>query len=298
MINSGILVVDKPGGITSHDVVAKLRRIFGTRKVGHAGTLDPMATGVLVIGVNHATRMLGHVMLSTKQYQAIIRLGASSTTDDSEGDLSVIHDTSFLSDNEISMSLALQIGTIEQVPSSVSAIRVNGRRAHEILRSGEVVNLASRTVEVRSLLINKIDRNVEPFTDIHISVECSAGTFVRAIARDLGTALGVGGHLVELRRTATGPFMVENSVTLETLEKIPEPWDFVQSMGRSAALMWPTVIVDHVVRDKISKGQRIASDALPRGETLALLDSDESLLALISNTDQGMAYRAVFIGVS
>jgi tRNA pseudouridine55 synthase len=295
---SGILVVDKPGAVTSHDVVAKVRRIFGTRKVGHAGTLDPMATGVLVIGINHATRLLGHLTLSTKSYQAVIRLGAASTTDDAEGVLSISQSTSHLSEKEILQSLASQVGTFEQVPSSVSAIRVNGRRAHEMVRSGESITLAARTIEVSSLAVSKIERSVEPFTDIHVSVDCSAGTYVRAIARDLGQDLGVGGHLVELRRTASGPFTLDHAAELVSLEHSAQPWDFVQSMGQAASQVWPTVMVDSAVRGKISKGQRLSSDTLPHGETLALLDPDGSLVALVRNSSQGMAYRAVFIGVS
>ncbi len=298
MNNSGILIVDKPGGMTSHDVVARLRRVFGTRKVGHAGTLDPLATGVLVVGINQATRLLGHLTLASKKYQAVVRLGAASTTDDSEGDLAPAQDTSLLADNDILRSLALQVGTVNQVPSSVSAVRVNGRRAHEIIRSGDSVTLPARTVEIRSIHVHAIERNIYPFTDVHISVDCTAGTFVRAIARDLGIALGVGGHLVKLRRITSGPFDLEHAVGLNVLEDSVQPWDCVQSMGRSAALVWPTVIVGSEIRRKVSMGQRIASDSLPQHETLALLDSDESLLALVSNTGQGMEYRAVFIGVS
>ena len=297
MTLSGILVVDKPSGMTSHDVVARIRRIFGTRKVGHAGTLDPMATGVLVFGLNDATRMLGYLTLATKSYQAVIRLGASSTTDDSQGELSAVIDTALLTDNLIIQSLNKQVGTIEQIPSSVSAVRVNGRRAHEIVRAGETVDLPARTVEIHSIEIHHITRE-DSFTDIHISVECSSGTFVRAIARDLGTDLGVGGHLVSLRRTTSGPFTLEQAVTLTNLEQSDQPWDRVLSMGEAAHMVWPCVTVDSEVRQRISKGQRIASSELPEGDTLALLDTDRALLALISNSESGMAYRAVFIGNS
>ena len=297
MTLSGILVVDKPSGMTSHDVVARIRRIFGTRKVGHAGTLDPLATGVLVVGLNDATRMLGYLTLATKSYQAVIRLGASSTTDDSQGELSAVTDTALLTDNLIVQSLDKQVGTIEQIPSSVSAVRVNGRRAHEMVRAGETVDLPARTVEVLSIEVHQITRE-DLFTDVHISVECSSGTFVRAIARDLGNDLGVGGHLVSLRRTTSGPFNLEQAATLTNLDESDQPWDRVLSMGEAAQMVWPCVTVDSEVRQRISKGQRIASSELPEGETLALLDADRALLALISNSESGMAYRAVFIGHS
>lgn len=297
MTLSGILVVDKPSGMTSHDVVARMRRIFGTRKVGHAGTLDPLATGVLVVGLNDATRMLGYLTLATKSYQAVIRLGASSTTDDSQGELSAAIDTALLTDNLIVQSLDKQVGTIEQIPSSVSAVRVNGRRAHEMVRAGETVDLPARTVEVLSIEVHQITRE-DLFTDVHISVECSSGTFVRAIARDLGNDLGVGGHLISLRRTTSGPFNLDQAVTLTNLEESGQPWDRVLSMGEAAQMVWPCVTVDSEVRQRISKGQRIASSELPEGDTLALLDADRALLALISNSESGMAYRAVFIGNS
>ena len=297
MTTSGILVLDKPSGMTSHDVVARVRLVFNTRKVGHAGTLDPMATGVLIIGINDATRMLGHLMLSTKRYQATIRLGASTSTDDSEGELSVVTDTGFLSESLIVRSLGGQVGMIEQVPSSVSAVRVNGRRAHEIVRSGKPVDLAARTVEVHSIEIGRIQREA-PYTDIEIVVDCSAGTFVRAIARDLGVELGVGAHLVALRRISSGPFDLENSVTLSELDRSETPCDQVCTMGQVAELVWPCVTVNNELREKISMGQRIPSMELPERDILALLDADGELLALVSNGPQGMKYRAVFIGVS
>ncbi len=297
MTMSGILVVDKPSGMTSHDVVARVRRVFNTRKVGHAGTLDPLATGVLIIGINHATRMLGHLALSAKRYQATIRLGASTSTDDSEGELSAVTDTGLLSDGLIARALVNQTGVIDQVPSSVSAIRVNGRRAHELVRSGEPVELTARAVEVRSIQVVHIERE-KPYTNIDIVVECSSGTFVRAIARDLGVELGVGGHLVALRRISSGPFDLEHSVTLSDLDLSESPSDRMYSMGQAAELVWPCFRVNNELREKISKGQRISSAELPDHDTLALLDADGGLLALVSNGAQGMKYRAVFIGVS
>lgn len=298
MNSSGILVVDKPSGITSHDVVARARRIFNTRKVGHAGTLDPMATGVIVIGINDATRMLGYLTLSRKVYLGTIRLGASSSTDDSEGDLSAIVDTGSLTEDQIAHSLSEQVGLIEQIPSSVSAVRVNGRRAHAIMRSGGSVELPPRAVEVQSIDVLQIVRRNAPFTDVDICVTCSAGTFVRAIARDVGRDLDVGGHLVALRRVSSGPFTLKQANSLSDLERSVHPWDYVESMGRSAQEVWPCITVTDQDREKISKGQRIPSEKLPEHETLALLGTDGALLAIVSNSSLGMTYRAVFIGVS
>jgi tRNA pseudouridine55 synthase len=215
----GILVVDKPGGMTSHDVVARARRALGTRKVGHAGTLDPMATGVLILGAGRATRLLGHLALRDKRYLATIRLGAGTVTDDVEGDIVSRAEPAALtavSDDDVDAALRALTGVVQQRPSSVSAVKVNGRRAYERVRSGEDVVLASRTVE-----IDRIDvlarRRTQDTIDIDVDVECSTGTYVRAIARDLGDALGVGGHLTSLRRTRVGPFDIATALSLDEL---------------------------------------------------------------------------------
>jgi tRNA pseudouridine55 synthase len=213
---SGLVIVDKPAGVTSHDVVSRVRRLTGTRKVGHAGTLDPMATGVLVLGVNRATRLLGHLTLTEKAYDATIRLGASTTTDDAEGELVSTAPTGDLDEATIRSALASFVGDIDQVPTSVSAIKVDGRRAYDRVREGEDVQLAARPVTIHELEVHQVRPGVERL-EVDISVRCSSGTYVRAIARDLGAGLGVGGHLGSLRRTTVGPFTLDDAQTLEQL---------------------------------------------------------------------------------
>jgi tRNA pseudouridine55 synthase len=213
---SGLVVVDKPAGVTSHDVVSQVRRLAGTRKVGHAGTLDPMATGVLVLGVNRATRLLGHLTLTEKAYDATIRLGASTTTDDAEGELVSTAPTDDLDEGRIRSALAGFVGDIEQVPTAVSAIKVDGRRAYRRVREGEDVELAARPVTIHELEVHRV-RPAGEGIEVDISVRCSSGTYIRAIARDLGAELGVGGHLGALRRTAVGPFGLDDAHTIEQL---------------------------------------------------------------------------------
>ncbi len=209
-VDSGVVVVDKAAGMTSHDVVARVRRLAGTRKVGHAGTLDPMATGVLVVGVNRATRLLGHLMLTDKTYEATIRLGASTTTDDAEGEVTSSRPAADLADETIRSALAGFVGEIDQVPASVSAVKVAGRRAYDRVRAGEEVELAARRVRIEQIDVHGITRDEHAnVADVAVEVHCSTGTYIRSIARDLGEALGVGGHLVALRRTSVGPFGLE-----------------------------------------------------------------------------------------
>jgi tRNA pseudouridine55 synthase len=212
-LDAGLVVVDKPGGITSHDVVARVRRLAGTRKVGHAGTLDPMATGVLVLGLNRATRLLGHLTLTDKRYTATVRLGATTTTDDAEGEVVETRPTDGLSEADVRSALRSFLGEIDQVPSSVSAIKVAGKRAYARVREGEAVDLPSRRVTVHAVDVTALD-----LPSLEIDVRCSSGTYIRAIARDLGSALGVGGHLTALRRTAVGPFTVADARTLDALD--------------------------------------------------------------------------------
>ncbi|HEY8371440.1 MAG TPA: tRNA pseudouridine(55) synthase TruB [Pseudonocardiaceae bacterium] len=217
---SGLVVVDKPAGMTSHDVVARARRILGTRKIGHAGTLDPMATGVLVLGVERATKILGHLAMDTKAYLATIRLGAATTTDDAEGEVLSTADATGVDEGEVRAGIAELTGDIEQVPSAVSAVKIAGKRAYELVRSGVQVELAARPVTVHRFDLLMLRREA-PYTDLDVMVECSSGTYVRALARDLGARLGVGGHLVALRRTRVGPFGLLHARTLEQLEAEP-----------------------------------------------------------------------------
>jgi tRNA pseudouridine55 synthase len=201
--------------MTSHDVVARARRALSVRKVGHAGTLDPMATGLLLLGVGAATRLLGHLAGSDKTYEATIRLGATTVTDDREGEVLASVPAGALDDDAVRSALAAQTGALAQVPSSVSAVKVAGVRSYDRVRAGETVELAPRHVTVHRLEVHRIDRSTPDVLDVDVTVECTAGTYVRAIARDAGAALGVGGHLTALRRTASGPFRVADAVGVE-----------------------------------------------------------------------------------
>lgn len=213
----GIVVVDKPTGMTSHDVVARCRRFFGTRKVGHAGTLDPDATGVLVVGIERATKLLGHLALTTKSYDATIRLGASTSTDDAEGEVTGGAPAAGVTAEALEEAIAALTGEIMQRPSAVSAIKIAGKRAHERVRDGETVEIPARPVTVDRFEVLET-RIVGDFLDVDVRVDCSSGTYIRALARDLGEALGVGGHLTALRRTRVGGFGLARARTLEELE--------------------------------------------------------------------------------
>lgn len=253
----GLLIVDKPSGMTSHDVVARARRILGTRAIGHAGTLDPMATGVLVLGAGRATKLLGQLALDDKAYLATIRLGMTTTTDDAEGEPLPRADPGLGSDAAavelaaVEAGMAALTGRIEQVPSTVSAIKVGGRRAYALARSGEGVTLAARTVTVsRFDLLNM--RRGDGVTDLDVLVECSTGTYVRALARDLGAGLGVGGHLTVLRRTRVGPFGLDQARTLEKLEGEPR---VSFTLDEAVAMAFPRRDVDAAAARDLSHGR-------------------------------------------
>lgn len=224
---SGVVLVDKPSGPTSHDMVAKLRRIMGTRRVGHSGTLDPMATGLLVVGVERGTKFLAHVVAHDKRYEATVRLGAATHTDDAQGEVlstAAPADLEALTEERIRAAFDAQRGDIMQRPTSVSSIKIDGKRAHELVREGQEVVLPERPVTIFSLEVLDVVFGVDATSciDVRISVHCSSGTYIRAIARDVGEALGVGGHLTQLRRTSVGPFDVSEARTLEQLEKAPQ----------------------------------------------------------------------------
>ncbi|MFI1459605.1 tRNA pseudouridine(55) synthase TruB [Nocardia carnea] len=220
----GLLIVDKPTGPTSHDIVARARKLLHTKKVGHAGTLDPMATGVLVLGVERATKLLGLLTLTTKAYTATIRLGCATTTDDAEGEVLTTAAAGHITDADIAGGVAVLTGDIQQVPATVSAIKVGGERAYARHRAGEEVKLAARPVTVsRFDVLARRDIAEPDVVDLDVVVECSSGTYIRALARDLGAALGVGGHLTALRRTRVGPFTLEHARTLEQLAEDPVP---------------------------------------------------------------------------
>ncbi len=216
----GLVVVDKPAGMTSHDVVGRCRRLFGTRKVGHAGTLDPMATGVLVVGIERATKILGLISGTSKSYAATIRLGRTTTTDDAEGDVLVDVSAAHLADEQILAGIAPLRGEIAQKPSAVSAIKVAGKRAYQLAREGHQVELAARVVRVERFDVLAVRREGE-FVEVDVAVDCSSGTYIRALARDLGAALAVGGHLTALRRTRVGGFGLEQARTLDALAEHP-----------------------------------------------------------------------------
>ncbi|MDT5135267.1 MAG: tRNA pseudouridine55 synthase [Mycobacterium sp.] len=217
----GLVVVDKPAGITSHDVVGRCRRVFGTRKIGHAGTLDPMATGVLVIGVDRATKILGMLTTAAKSYTATIRLGQTTTTDDADGAIVERTPAAGLTDDEIVAAVAALRGEIRQTPSAVSAVKVGGKRAYQLAREGHPVELVPRAVRVDRFDVAAIRRE-DGVVDLDVEVDCSSGTYVRALARDVGAALGVGGHLTVLRRTRAGTFGLEQARRLDELAERPE----------------------------------------------------------------------------
>lgn len=217
----GIVVVDKPAGMTSHDVVARCRRIFATRKVGHAGTLDPMATGVLVIGIERATKILGLLAASTKSYAATIRLGQTTSTEDADGELLQQVSADQLTEPVITAAIARFRGDIEQVPSAVSAIKIGGKRAYRLAREGQAVELAARPVHIEKFELLAWRRAGE-LIDLDVEVDCSAGTYIRALARDVGEELGVGGHLTALRRTRAGRFGLDQARSLHELEEAPQ----------------------------------------------------------------------------
>jgi tRNA pseudouridine55 synthase len=215
---SGLIIVDKPADWTSHDVVGKMRGIAGTRKVGHAGTLDPMATGVLVVGVEKATRLLGHLALTEKVYEATIRLGVTTNTDDAEGEVTATTPAGHVADEDVHKGVAALTGEIMQIPPQVSAIKVNGERAYKRARAGEEVELAARPVTIHAFEVTGIRRSGE-VVDVNATITCSSGTYIRALARDLGAGLAVGGHLTYLRRTRVGPYGIESARTIDELQR-------------------------------------------------------------------------------
>ncbi|MCV7171313.1 tRNA pseudouridine(55) synthase TruB [Mycobacterium manitobense] len=218
---AGIVVVDKPAGITSHDVVGRCRRVFGTRKVGHAGTLDPMATGVLVVGIERATKILGLLTAADKSYSATIRLGQTTTTEDAEGEVLQTISATAVDDAQIEAAVAALRGDIEQVPSAVSAVKIGGERAYKLVREGRTVELPPRPVHVERFDVTAVRRDAAGFVDVDVDVSCSSGTYIRALARDVGAALSVGGHLTALRRTRVGRFGLDEARTLDALAEQP-----------------------------------------------------------------------------
>ena len=275
---SGILLVDKPKGITSHDVVSRTRRAAGTRKVGHAGTLDPMATGLLVLGLNSSTRLLTFLVGLDKEYFATIRLGAVTTTDDAEGEIVTTSDTSALTVDAVEAALQPLRGPISQVPSSVSAIKVDGRRAYDLVREGETVELKSRSVTISALEV--LDWRPGQSAELDVRVECSSGTYIRAIARDLGAALGVGGHLTALRRTRIGPFGIGSASELEHID----PEQALLGPADVARTLFPVLDLDQQQATDLSHGKRFSVDA-PDGAQVAAVTPEGRLAGLVTITE-------------
>jgi tRNA pseudouridine55 synthase len=270
----GVVIVDKPAGMTSHDVVARVRKIFGTRKVGHAGTLDPMATGVLVLGLERATKLLGHLALERKAYLATIRLGAATTTDDAEGELLSEVDASGVDEDAVHARVRELTGEIQQVPSSVSAVKVAGKRSYQRVRDGEEVVLPPRPVVVHRFDVLSL-RRVERATELDVLVDCSSGTYVRALARDLGAGLGVGGHLTALRRTQVGPFGLR---TARTLEQLTDRAALSLSLDDAVALAFPRRDVPAGEAEALSHGARLAPGGL--AGTYGVFGPDGHVVAL------------------
>ena len=283
---SGLVVVDKDGAMTSHDVVARVRRLLGTRKVGHAGTLDPMATGVLALGVGRATRLLGHLMLTEKAYDATVRLGVTTTTDDAEGEVLATATTAGLDDATVRAAFAEQVGELAQVPTAVSAIKVDGKRAYQRVRDGEAVDLEARAVTVHELAVHDVSAQEPGMVDVRISVRCSSGTYIRAIARDVGAALGTGGHLTALRRTAVGPFDLSVARSLDDLGD-------VLPIAVAARATFPALDLDEDQAGDVRVGRPLAI-VLPDPHPVALFAPDGEFLALYERRGDRAVATAVF----
>jgi tRNA pseudouridine55 synthase len=299
----GLLIVDKPAGWTSHDVVARCRRLCGTRRVGHAGTLDPMATGVLVLGINRATRLLTFLVGCDKTYTATIRLGQSTITDDAEGEITASHDVAGLTAEAVEHAVAGLTGEISQVPSSVSAIKVNGQRSYARVRAGQDVVLPSRQVTVSRFDI--LDQRRRPIAghgvaghqvwECDVIVDVSSGTYIRALARDLGTVLGVGGHLSALRRTRVGRFGLDSAHSLEELEIASESDDIpVVSLSDAARDSFEARELTASEATAVGYGQRIPSRPAGRSQPIAAFAPDGNLVAMLDESGTLAKARVVF----
>lgn len=280
---SGILLLDKPTGMTSHDVVSRTRRLAGTRRVGHAGTLDPMATGLLILGINSSTRLLTFVVGLDKEYLATVRLGASTTTDDREGEVLTTAEAGAVdavTPTSVAAEVAALTGDIEQVPSAVSAIKVDGRRAYARVRAGEDVVLDARSVTVSRFEVLDSRRD-GAFLDLDVRVTCSSGTYIRALARDLGATLGVGGHLTALRRTRIGPFQIADAAPVDTV-------DVARHLLPPAAVARALFAVRELTAQQtvdLGHGKRLQLDDAPDGSPVAAISDDGALVGLIEISD-------------
>ena len=296
-MSSGLLLIDKPSGWTSHDVVAKLRGVLGTRRVGHAGTLDPMATGLLLIGVNSATKLLTFLVGEDKTYLATIRLGASTITDDKESEYLSVSEpekVSAVTDAEIEKEVNALRGNIQQVPSSVSAIKVNGERAYAKVRAGDEVKLSARPVTISKFQILETPERIQEagnsFIDIQVEVDCSSGTYIRALARDLGETLGVGGHLVALRRTRIGKYALDQAQPIE----LPEQEKFkVLDISVAAAQQFSVRVLNEQEVIDLHHGKRLKA-APGDSEVFAGVDSNGKLIAMLTAVNKEAKSLVVF----
>ena len=282
-----LLLVDKPAGMTSHDVVAVARRVLSVRKVGHAGTLDPMATGLLVLGVGAATRLLGHLSGSDKTYDATVRLGQSTVTDDAEGEVTATTSAAGVGEDDVRAALAAQVGALQQVPSSVSAVKVGGRRSYDRVRAGEEFELAARSVTVHRIDVHRVGRPTPELLDVDVTVACSTGTYIRAIARDVGAALGVGGHLTALRRTSSGPFAIDRARPVEDAAAAlagPGSGAGVLALADAARAVFPARELSAEEAVAVGHGQRVP--ATGAAGLHAALAPDGRLVALVEDAGQ------------
>ncbi|WP_049573866.1 tRNA pseudouridine(55) synthase TruB [Nonomuraea sp. SBT364] len=289
MAESGLIIVDKPAEWTSHDVVAKLRRLAGTRRVGHAGTLDPMATGVLVVGVEKATRLLGHLALTEKVYETTIRLGVTTNTDDAEGLVTATVSASGVSPERVHEGVAALTGEIMQIPPQVSAIKVDGQRAYKLARAGEDVQLKARPVTVYGFDVTDV-RKKDDLVDVDATIRCSSGTYIRALARDLGAGLGVGGHLTALRRTRVGPYDLSRARTIEQLAEEC----VVLPIGEAVAAAFPRRDVTPEEARVVRHGGRLPAAGLGKGP-IGMFGPDGELLALVEEQGRLAKPLAVFV---
>ena len=288
-MTSGLVVVDKPADWTSHDVVGKLRRLAKTRRVGHAGTLDPMATGVLVIGVEKATRLLGHLALTEKGYDGTIRLGQTTNTDDAEGEITASASAAEVADEALHAGIAKLTGEIQQVPPQVSAIKVNGERAYKMARKGEEVELKARPVTIHDFTVKEIRRHGD-LIDLDVSIACTSGTYIRALARDLGADLGCGGHLTALRRTRVGPYDLSMARTIDQLtEELT-----ILPMAEAVAAAFPRRDVTADDARKVMHGGKLPAAGLGPGP-VGVFAPDGTLLALVEEQGHAAKPLAVFV---
>jgi tRNA pseudouridine55 synthase len=293
LVEPGLVLIDKPTDWTSHDVVAKVRKAVGTKKVGHAGTLDPLATGLLVLGIESGTKLLTFLVGADKTYLATIRLGVSTVSDDSQSEIltsATPEALDLVSPAMIEREMVKLTGVIQQRPSSVSAIKVDGKRAYDLVRSGQEVELKSREVTVSAFELLSSSNSTEGFIDLEVRVDCSSGTYIRALARDLGAALGVGGHITALRRTKVGSFDVSDANAITDLENLK-----LTTLAKAATDLFPTVSLSSQQATDLVHGKRL-SDVSTTGSLIAGLSPSGDLVAVLEPAGSGLKSVVVFQG--